>query len=106
MPLYEITTEKNEQLDKDVREVLASVVALEKGGEPEVKELAQRAKGLISQLENSSTDAKRLVDADSSAQAIRHCAANMFNARLIRKPAEAVEIMSGGTKVEKAKSED
>lgn len=47
-------------------------------------------------------EAKRLVDAESSAQAIRHCAAGKFTARTIQKPTEIATLMSGGVKLEKA----
>lgn len=47
-------------------------------------------------------DKKRLVEADSSSQAIRHCAAGMFTARTLEKPTDAARLMAGGVELETA----
>lgn len=47
-------------------------------------------------------DKKRLVEADSSAQAIRHCAESMFTARTLGKPSEVAQLMKSGVEFETA----
>lgn len=47
-------------------------------------------------------EAKRLVEADSAAQAVRHCANDMFTARTVSKPTEIAHLMNSGVKLEKA----
>jgi hypothetical protein len=50
-------------------------------------------------------EAKRLVEADSSAQAVRHCATGLFTARTISKPTEIAQLMSKGVVLETAGAE-
>jgi hypothetical protein len=47
-------------------------------------------------------DKVRLVEAESAAQAIRHCAEGMFTTRTIQAPADVAKIMQGGVKLETA----
>lgn len=51
-------------------------------------------------------EAKRLVEADSASQAIRHCSTAMFTARTIQKPSEAAALMKGGVELETAGGDD
>lgn len=44
----------------------------------------------------------RLVEADSSAAAIRHCANGLFSAETITKPTEIAQLMKGGVELETA----
>lgn len=53
------------------------------------------------EITTTGEDAKRLVEADSSAQAIRHCATGKFTARTIQKPAEIAALMGAGIKLER-----
>lgn len=48
---------------------------------------------------------KRLVEADSQAAAIRHCAKTMFETRLVSSPSEAAKLVGGGVEVEQAATE-
>lgn len=50
-------------------------------------------------------EAKRLVEADSAAQAVRHCANGMFSPRTVTKPTEIAQLMSAGVKLETASDE-
>lgn len=45
-------------------------------------------------------DKKRLIEADSASQAIRHCAQGMFTARVLQKPTEAAQLMKAGVELE------
>lgn len=49
---------------------------------------------------------KRLVEADSAAQAVRHCATGMFQTRTITKAAEIANLMGAGVKLEKASADE
>lgn len=49
--------------------------------------------------------AKRLVKADSSAAAIRHCANGLFSARTISRVAEAADLFTAGVAIETAGEE-
>jgi hypothetical protein len=47
-------------------------------------------------------DAKRLVKAESAAQAVRHCAKEVFTARTISNVEEAADMFNAGVKIETA----
>lgn len=54
----------------------------------------------IYEITTKGEDAKRLVKADSAAQAIRHCAHDRFSARTISRVEEAADLIIAGVKVE------
>lgn len=54
------------------------------------------------EITTAGEEAKRLVDATSSSQAIRHCAKGRYTARTIQKPTDVAALMSAGVAVEKA----
>lgn len=45
---------------------------------------------------------KRLVEADSASQALRHCAEGLFTARTIGKPSEVGQLVKAGVEIETA----
>lgn len=57
------------------------------------------------EISTKGEDAKRLVQADSAAQAVRHCAQGMFAARTVSKPTDIAQLMSNGVKLETAGEE-
>jgi hypothetical protein len=57
------------------------------------------------EIKTKGEDKLRLVEADSSAQAVRHCAQGRYEARTISKPAEIAKLMSGGVVLETAGEE-
>lgn len=116
MPLYEITTnapKEDEEVHKEVRSVLADVsgflgeLTKDANGVPpeKAKELADRVERALATVVNYEPPAKRMVEADSASQAIRHCAQGLFSARTIGKPAEVAQLMTSGITLEKAKGE-
>lgn len=52
------------------------------------------------EITTKDVEAKRLVEADSSSQAIRHCAEGMFTARTLGKPSEVAQLMKSGVELE------
>lgn len=57
------------------------------------------------EISTEGEDQKRLVKAESSAQAIRHCARGKFTARTVQKAEDAAELMGSGVKLETAGAE-
>lgn len=54
------------------------------------------------EITTKGAEAKRLIEADSASQAIRHCAQGMFTARTLAKPTDAARIMASGVELETA----
>lgn len=59
----------------------------------------------IYEITEKGAEQKRLVKADSSAQAIRHCAHDRFTARTISRVEEAADLFNAGVRLETAGTE-
>lgn len=56
----------------------------------------------IYEITTKDEDGKRLVKAESAAQAIRHCSKDRFTARTVGKPEDVADLMAGGITLETA----
>lgn len=54
----------------------------------------------IYMIDTKGEEAKRLVKAESAAQAIRHCAKDVFTAKTVAKVEDAAELLAAGVKLE------
>lgn len=59
----------------------------------------------IYEISEKGNEVKRLVKADSAAQAIRHCAHDRFAARTVSRVEDAADLMASGVKLETAGAE-